>query len=61
MEIRVNSLCSIDVYCKIQYITFKCIKINAVAYPKYIKARYTQMVNNFLKEYIVINEIVKQK
>ena len=32
-----------------------------MAYPKYIEVRYTKMVTNFLKEYIVINEIVKQK
>ena len=32
-----------------------------MAYPKYIKVRYAKMVTNFLKEYIVINEIVKQK
>ena len=32
-----------------------------MAYPKYIKVRYVKMVTNFFKEYIVINEIVKQK
>ena len=32
-----------------------------MAYPKYIKVKYAKMVANFLKEYIVINEIVKQK
>ena len=32
-----------------------------MAYPKYIEVRYTKMVTNFLKGYIVINEIVKQK
>ena len=31
-----------------------------MGYPKHIKVRYA-MVTNFLKEYIVITKIVKQK